>query len=411
MLKRPSSVTSRPYSALACVVTASLCSGHDVRPVPPWAGRRDLIGEPPDPPIRSPSSRPWPPRHQPDDWHRVACDTPGRPGRRHAACRPADTSRRGYTSATVPIAVIAFDFDPLVRLGSDLSVRWQTLALAVVVLFCLAAAGILARRRGLRADDLLYVVIGAAPGAIIGGRIGYALLVPEAFSAGPLSLLDPSVGGLELGTAVAGGIGTAAIVATLLGSPVGAWAHIASIPLLTAIGAGKLTMVLGGSGQGRPFDGDWATAYVGAGAVGRGRGRRPIPSVAGLRGGRDGARGAPHPRRDLARRLSDGGWQPAARRARGLGCREGRRVAHLARPRGRRWTAGRRADRPGHQHRVDHRRRGRRRVVAAPAAGPCRSGGGPLARSGDRVRRSDRPRRHGGRGIVARTRMPTRTTR
>ena len=165
----------------------------------------------------------------------------------------------------MPIAVIAFDFDPLVRLGSDLSVRWQTLALAVVVLFCLAAAGILARRRGLRADDLLYVVIGAAPGAIIGGRIGYALLVPEAFSAGPLSLLDPSVGGLELGTAVAGGIGTAAIVATLLGSPVGTWAHIASIPLLTAIGAGKLTMVLGGSGQGRPFDGDWATAYVGAG--------------------------------------------------------------------------------------------------------------------------------------------------
>jgi prolipoprotein diacylglyceryltransferase len=165
----------------------------------------------------------------------------------------------------VPIAAIAFDFDPLVRLGSDLSVRWQTLALAVVVLLCLAAAGILARRRGLRADDLLYVVIGAAPGAVIGGRFGYALLVPEAFNTGPLSLLDPSVGGLELGTAVAGGIGTAAMVAALLGSPVGTWAHIASIPLLTAIGAGKLTMVLGGSGQGRPFDGDWATAYVGAG--------------------------------------------------------------------------------------------------------------------------------------------------
>jgi prolipoprotein diacylglyceryltransferase len=175
------------------------------------------------------------------------------------------TLRHGYTSATVPIAVIAFDFDPLVRLGPDLSVRWQTLALAAVVLLCLAAAGILARRRGLRADDLLYVVIGAAPGALIGGRIGYAFMVPEAFNTGPLSLLDPSVGGLELGMAVAGGIGTAAIVAALLGSPVGGWAHIASIPLLTAIGAGKLTMVLGGSGQGRPFDGDWATAYVGAG--------------------------------------------------------------------------------------------------------------------------------------------------
>ena len=172
---------------------------------------------------------------------------------------------RGYTSATVPIAVIAFDFDPLVRLGSDLTVRWQTLALAVVVLVCLAGAGVMARRRGLRADDLLYVVIGAAPGAVIGGRIGYALAVPEAFSAGPLSLFDPAVGGLELGTAVVGGIGSAAVVAALLGSQVGRWAHIGSIPLLAAIGAGKLTMVLGGSGQGLPFDGDWATAFLGAG--------------------------------------------------------------------------------------------------------------------------------------------------
>jgi prolipoprotein diacylglyceryltransferase len=175
------------------------------------------------------------------------------------------TPCRGYTSATVPIAVIAFDFDPLVRLSSDLTVRWQTLALAVVALVCLAGAGVLARRRGLRADDLLYVVIGAAPGAVIAGRIGYAVMVPEAFSAGPLSLLDPAVGGLELATAVAGGIGSAAIVAALLGSQVGRWAHIASIPLLAAISAGKLTMVLGGSGQGLPFDGDWATAYVGAG--------------------------------------------------------------------------------------------------------------------------------------------------
>jgi prolipoprotein diacylglyceryltransferase len=165
----------------------------------------------------------------------------------------------------VPIAVIAFDFDPLVRLGTDLSVRWQTIALAVVVLVCLAGAGVLARRRGLRADDLLYVVIGAAPGAIVGGRLGYALLVPEAFAAGPLSLFDPAVGGLELGMAVVGGIATAAIVAALLGSSVGLWAHCVAIPLLAAIAAGKLTMVLGGSGQGRPFDGDWATAYIGAG--------------------------------------------------------------------------------------------------------------------------------------------------
>jgi prolipoprotein diacylglyceryltransferase len=170
-----------------------------------------------------------------------------------------------YTAATVPIAVIAFDFDPLIHIGSSLTVRWQTLALALVVFVCLATTGTLARRAKLRSDDLLYIAIGAAPGAIVAGRIGYALLVPEAFRAGPTSLLDPAVGGLELGLAVVGGIATASIVAALLGSSVARWAHIVTIPLLAAIAGGKLAMVLGGSGQGRSFSGDWATAYVGAG--------------------------------------------------------------------------------------------------------------------------------------------------
>jgi len=172
---------------------------------------------------------------------------------------------RLYTAATVPIAVIAFEFDPLVHLGSSLTVRWQTLALALVVFVCLAAMGTLARRARLRADDLVYIAIGAAPGAIVAGRIGYALIVPEAFAAGPMSLLDPAVGGLELGLGVVGGVATGAIVAVLLGSSVGRWAHIAAIPLLVAIAAGKLTMVLGGSGQGSFFDGAWATSFLGPG--------------------------------------------------------------------------------------------------------------------------------------------------
>jgi prolipoprotein diacylglyceryltransferase len=172
---------------------------------------------------------------------------------------------RGYTSATVPIATIAFDFDPLIRLADGLTVRWQTIALATIVAMCLATAGVVARRSGLRPDDLLYIVIGAVPGAVVGGRIGYALLVPDTFAAGPATMFDPAIGGLELGLAVVGGLATAWIVAILLGALSGAWAHVAAIPLLAAIAAGKLTMALGGSGQGRPFDGAWATAYLGPG--------------------------------------------------------------------------------------------------------------------------------------------------
>ena len=174
-------------------------------------------------------------------------------------------SGRRYTATTVPIAVIAFDFDPLFHLADGLTVRWQTLALAAVIALCLITAGILARREGLRTDDLLYIVIGAVPGAVVGGRIGYALLVPAAFGAGPQSLFDPAVGGLELGLAVLGGLVSGSVVAALLGAPMGRWAHVLAVPLLVAIAAGKLTMALGGSGQGRPFDGSWATAYLGPG--------------------------------------------------------------------------------------------------------------------------------------------------
>jgi prolipoprotein diacylglyceryltransferase len=165
----------------------------------------------------------------------------------------------------VPIAFLAFDFDPLIRIAGGLSVRWQTVALATVVAACLLTAGVLARRSGLRADDLLYIVIGAVPGAVVGGRIGYAILVPDAFAGEAMTLFDPSIGGLELGLAVVGGLATGWIVASLLGASPGPWSNVLAVPLLVAIAGGKLAMALSGSGQGRPFDGAWATAYVGGG--------------------------------------------------------------------------------------------------------------------------------------------------
>jgi prolipoprotein diacylglyceryltransferase len=42
----------------------------------------------------------------------------------------------------------------------------------------------------------------------------------------------------------------------------------ATLPLLFVLGAGKLTMVLGGAGQGQPADVAWATAFSGAGPWG-----------------------------------------------------------------------------------------------------------------------------------------------
>jgi prolipoprotein diacylglyceryltransferase len=168
----------------------------------------------------------------------------------------------------VPIAVIAFDFEPLLRLFGELVIRWQTVALAAVIVACLVVAGLMARRSSLRDDDLLYIAIAAVPGAVIVGRLGYGLTHLDLFSTAPLRLFDPAVGGLDLAAGVVGGVLAGAYVASLLGAPVGRWAHVAAVPLLVAIAAGKLTMVLGGSGQGLPSVAAWATAYLGPGPWG-----------------------------------------------------------------------------------------------------------------------------------------------
>ena len=182
-------------------------------------------------------------------------------------CRPADTSRVA-TLLSVPIAVILFDFDPYAHLFGDLAVRWGAIALTVVIVLALVAAAMLARASDLRADDVVFIAVGIVPGAVIGARLGYALLHWSVYAGDLARLIDPSVGGLELGLGVVGGLLTGAYVASLLGAPLGRWLHLAALPVLFSLGAGKLTLILTGSGQGLPSTDQWATAYLGAGPWG-----------------------------------------------------------------------------------------------------------------------------------------------
>jgi phosphatidylglycerol:prolipoprotein diacylglycerol transferase len=179
--------------------------------------------------------------------------------------------------------VIELAFDPIAQVG-DWHIRLQTLALAAVILAVLVLAAVIARRtpvdrlrspddsgpdadepNHLRRDDLLYIAVAAIPGAVIGGRLGYVLIHAGYYSANPGAIIDIAQGGFELTMAVVGGTITATIVASLLGAPVGRWLHAAILPLLLAIAGGKAAMILGGQGQGVPWDGPWATAYLGPG--------------------------------------------------------------------------------------------------------------------------------------------------
>jgi prolipoprotein diacylglyceryltransferase len=178
-----------------------------------------------------------------------------------------EASDPAATLATVPTAVIAFDFDPLYRLG-DGAVRWETIGIAIAIFAALVVAGAIARTDGLRLDDLLFVVLGIVPGAVVGGRLGYVLLYPGFFVADAGRIVDPGVGSLELTLAVVGGTLSGALVAALLDGQPGRWVRVAPLPTLLVLGVGKLAMVLGGSGQGRPTTGEPATAYLGPGPWG-----------------------------------------------------------------------------------------------------------------------------------------------
>jgi phosphatidylglycerol:prolipoprotein diacylglycerol transferase len=179
--------------------------------------------------------------------------------------------------------VIELAFDPIAEVG-DWHVRLQTIGIAVVILLALLLAARVARRtpvdwlhdpdaidpasgepNHLRRDDLLYIAVAALPGAVIGGRIGYVLDHLQYYGANPGAILDVSQGGYQLSLAVVGGTLTSAVVATLLDAPIRRWMHALILPLLFALAGGKLAMVLGGDGQGMPWDGPVATAYVGPG--------------------------------------------------------------------------------------------------------------------------------------------------
>jgi prolipoprotein diacylglyceryltransferase len=181
-------------------------------------------------------------------------------------------------------AVIVLDFDPYLRIGGA-AIQLQTLALALVILatiLILAWLAIVERSRGLRPgaspglldmadlrlDDLLFMLLGAVPGAVIGGRLGSVLVHADYYRANPNAILDPGFGGLTLGLGIVGGLLSAAYVGRLLDVPLRAWAHVATLPLLFGLAAGKVALAIGGTGQGLPSDIAYATAYVGAGPWG-----------------------------------------------------------------------------------------------------------------------------------------------
>ena len=150
--------------------------------------------------------------------------------------------------------------------------RWDFIAAGVTVVGAIALTAWLARTvddldppRPLRVDHLLYIVLGMLPGAVIGGRLLHGLAYLDVYAADPGGLFDAGRGTLSLLGVVAGGTISGITVARLLASPWRRWLDLAAPVLLLAIAGAKFTQFLGGGGQGLPWDGPWAVAFLGPG--------------------------------------------------------------------------------------------------------------------------------------------------
>jgi phosphatidylglycerol:prolipoprotein diacylglycerol transferase len=153
-----------------------------------------------------------------------------------------------------------------------LVLRWDAIAAGITVIVAILLAAWSSRTgdsfgalRPLRRDDLVYIVVGILPGAAIGGRLLHGLAYLDTYAADPAALFDPARGTLSMLGAVLGGSLSGILVARVLGTPWRRWLDVAAPILLLTIAGGKIAQFLGGGGQGIPWDGPWAVAFLGDG--------------------------------------------------------------------------------------------------------------------------------------------------
>jgi len=163
--------------------------------------------------------------------------------------------------------LLQLSFDPLGSFGGVV-LRWDAVLLAGILM--LAIGSWMLRLRHflgpmLRFEDVCFVLLGAIPGAVVGGRLVHVLDYADVYLAEPGTMLDLGRGSASLVGAAIGGALSAAYICRLLGGKVGVWTDAASVPVLLAIGLGKLALLLGGGGLGAATDGPLAISYVGPG--------------------------------------------------------------------------------------------------------------------------------------------------
>ncbi len=152
-----------------------------------------------------------------------------------------------YAELTVQPAVIQLTFDPYLRVAGQ-AVRWETLGIAAAVVpgarsdrpASPDAVRDGRRRAPARRDDLLFIVLGIVPGAVIGGRLTYVLAPPRLLPGEPgPGRSIPRAAAWPCSVRSSSGTLTGIYVARLLEAPIGRWLDLAAVRAAARTRAGQ----------------------------------------------------------------------------------------------------------------------------------------------------------------------------
>lgn len=158
--------------------------------------------------------------------------------------------------------------DPVaLRLG-PVAVRWYGLAYLAAFVSAGAIMRWLVRRWGLDVsdDDQLSIVLAAAIGVVLGGRIGYVLVYGAShFWQNPASVLAVWDGGMSFHGGLAGILIAGAVVARLLRIPWLTLCDIGAVGAPVGLFLGRIANFVNGELWGRTSSVPWAMVFPGAG--------------------------------------------------------------------------------------------------------------------------------------------------
>lgn len=158
---------------------------------------------------------------------------------------------------------------PVIFSFGSIDIYAYGLMLALAFLVCTLVARAEALRRGLKADLVYDVALGAAVGGILGARFFYVAYYWELYAASPLRALAVWEGGLVFYGGLFGGATIVLAIAYLKNYSLEELAHLVGLVLPLGIAITRIGCFLNGCCYGKPTQLPWGVVFPGLGGITR----------------------------------------------------------------------------------------------------------------------------------------------